>query len=90
MTSEVFLEPFVDTTRAAEFLSVKPRWLLGLARTGKIPAHPLGDGSRRVWRFRLSEIAAAISSTEKSWFASRQRASMVQPKAVPGAIRTEG
>jgi Helix-turn-helix domain len=62
MTSEVSLEPFVDTTRAAEFLSVKPRWLLGLARAGKIPAHPLGDGKRRVWRFRLSELAHAISS----------------------------
>jgi len=61
MTSEVFLEPFVDTTRAAEFLSVKPRWLLGF-RAGKIPAHSLGDGKRRVWRFKLSELAHAISS----------------------------
>jgi Helix-turn-helix domain len=62
MTSEVSLEPFVDTIRAAEFLSVKPRWLLGLARAGKIPAHPLGDGKRRVWRFRLSELVHSISS----------------------------
>ena len=25
-------------------------------------AHPLGDGVRRVWRFRLSELAAAMCS----------------------------
>jgi Helix-turn-helix domain len=60
MTDQV-LESFVDAARAAEFLAVKPRWLLDLARAGKIPAHPIGDGARRVWRFRLSEIAAAVA-----------------------------
>jgi hypothetical protein len=89
MTDQV-LESFVDAARAAEFLAVKPRWLLDLARAGKIPAHPLGDGARRVWRFRLSELAAAVSSTEKSGFASRQKARMVQPQAVPGTIGMEG
>ena len=34
--------------------------VLELARAGKLPGHPLGDGSRRVWRFRLSELAAAV------------------------------
>jgi hypothetical protein len=60
MTDQV-LESFVDAARAAEFLAVKPRWLLELARAGKIPAHPLGDGARRVWRFRLSEVADAVA-----------------------------
>jgi len=27
-----------------------------------LPAHPLGDGQRRVWRFRLSELASAVCS----------------------------
>jgi excisionase family DNA binding protein len=54
------LEPFVDAERAAQFLSVTPRYLLELARKGELPAHPLGNGSRRIWRFRLSELAAAI------------------------------
>jgi hypothetical protein len=27
----------------------------------ELPPYPLGDGPRRVWRFRLSEIAAALS-----------------------------
>jgi hypothetical protein len=58
-------EPFVDAHRAAEFLSVKPRYLLDLARRGLIPAYPLGAGCRRQWRFRLSELASALSSGQE-------------------------
>ena len=54
-------EPFVDAARAAGFLSLSPRRVLTLARTGAIPAYPLGNGQRRVWRFRLSELASAVS-----------------------------
>ena len=53
-------EPFVDAACAAEFLSLKPRRLLELARRRRLPAYPLGDGTRRVWRFRLSELSAAM------------------------------
>lgn len=59
-----FLEPFVDADQAARFLSLRRRHVLELARRGAIPAHPLGEGPRRVWRFRLSEVAFAISSQE--------------------------
>ncbi len=55
------LESFVDAIRAAEFLSVTPRYILGLARKGHIPAHPLGSGQRRIWRFRLSELSRAFA-----------------------------
>lgn len=55
-------EPFVDANRAAEFLCLRPRRVLELARQGAIPAHPLGEGQRKVWRFRLSELAAAMCS----------------------------
>jgi hypothetical protein len=54
------LEPFVDATRAAEFLGIRPRRLLELARGGQIPGYPIGTGVRRTWRFRLSEISKAI------------------------------
>jgi hypothetical protein len=54
-------EPFVDAARAAEFLSLKPRRVLELARSGELPAHPLGGGVRRIWRFRLSELATAMA-----------------------------
>lgn len=54
------LEPFVDAGQAAEFLRLHRRRLLQLARQGKLPAYPIGDGPRKVWRFRLSELAAAM------------------------------
>jgi hypothetical protein len=84
------LEGFVDADEAGKFLSLNRRRILELARAGRLPGHPIGDGARRVWRFRLSELAAAVAQTEKSWFASRQRTSMVRLKAVPGAIGMEG
>jgi hypothetical protein len=56
------MEPFVDAARAAQFLNLRPRRLLELARKGLIPACPVGDGQRKVWRFRLSEIAAALAA----------------------------
>ena len=84
------LEAFVDADEAAKFLSLNRRRILELARAGKLPGHPIGDGARRVWRFRLSEIADAVASTGKSWFSSRQRTSMVRPKSDAGTIGTEG
>ncbi len=80
MTPEA-LEGFVDADVAGDFLSLNRRRILELARAGKLPGHPIGEGARRVWRFRLSEIADAVSSTEKSclllgrkpvWFSPRQ------------------
>jgi len=84
------LEGFVDADEAGKFLSLTRRRILELARAGKLPGHLIGDGASRTWRFRLSEIAAAVSSTERTWFSSRQRTSMVRATAVPGAIGTEG
>jgi len=58
-------EPFVSAQEAAQFLSVKRRYLLELARRGIAGAYPLGTGSKRkVWVFRLSELAAAIERDE--------------------------
>jgi hypothetical protein len=53
-------EPFVDSIKAAAFLSIRPRHLLALARAGVIPAHPLGTGQRKLWRFRLSELQTTL------------------------------
>jgi hypothetical protein len=58
------LEAFVDADAAAIFLSLTRRRVLDLARARKLPGHPIGDGARRVWRFRLSEIAAVIAATK--------------------------
>ena len=53
-------ERFVDAPTAAKFLSISQRSILLLARQGELPAHPLGQGPRRIWRFRLSELAKAM------------------------------
>jgi hypothetical protein len=50
-------ERFVDSAVAAKFLSIQRRQLLQLPREGKLPAYPIGDGQRRLWRFRLSDLA---------------------------------
>ncbi len=78
-------ERFVDAVRAAEFLSLRPRHVLELARAGKLPGHPIGSGARRVWRFRLSELAAAVAQTEKSGFTSLATRSK-KAEAVPGRM----
>ena len=66
-------EPFVSAQEAAQFLSVKRRYLLELARRGIAGAYPLGTGSKRkVWVFRLSELAAAIARDENSILNSRK------------------
>ena len=55
-------EPFVSADAAAQFLSVKRRYLLALARSGIAGAYALGTGSvRKVWVFRLSELAEALA-----------------------------
>jgi len=79
------LEHFVDADEAARFLSLTRRRVLDLARAKKLPAHPIGDGARRVWRFRLTELAAAVVSTQKIGLASRERAGMVRPQTISGA-----
>jgi len=50
------LEPYVDVKRAASYLSVAVKTLNEWARLEKIPAYPWGDGSRKTWRFKLSEL----------------------------------
>jgi len=80
------LESFVDADQAANFLSLSRRCVLDLARAKKLPGHPIGDGPRRVWRFRLSELAAAIASTQKFGLASQERARIVRPQTISGAF----
>jgi excisionase family DNA binding protein len=41
---------------AAPILKMNPRTLVKWAREGYVPAHPLGEGKRRLWRFFESEI----------------------------------
>ena len=63
MSTPVQFEPYVDAKALAEHLSVTRRQVLEMTRRGIIPAHPLGIGTRRkVWRYKISEVEAAIAS----------------------------
>jgi len=70
-------EPYVDASRAAEFLAMSRKMLLSLARRGALPAHPVGDGVRKVWKFRLSELdswmqSALSSASDQGRFTERK------------------
>ena len=54
---KVVSEFFVDADEAALFLKINRRTLLQWARQGVLPAHPLGRGSRKTWRFLVSELS---------------------------------
>jgi hypothetical protein len=57
------LEPFVSADEAAQFVGIRRRELLALARRGIAGAYPLGTGTERhIWVFRLSELASAITA----------------------------
>lgn len=43
MSADMLPEPFVDATRAAEFLGIKPRRILEMARSGQLPGYPARD-----------------------------------------------
>jgi excisionase family DNA binding protein len=49
-------EPYVEAGRAAAYLSTSRKTLLKKARAGGLPAHPIGAGRKKMWRFRISEL----------------------------------
>jgi hypothetical protein len=58
-------EHFVDASTAAEFLAISRKYLLKLSRLGLVPAYPLGIGSRKQWRYLVSELRDWMISTGK-------------------------
>jgi Helix-turn-helix domain len=54
---------FLTAEEAAIFLArVNPRTLTRWARTGLIPTYPLGEGRRRLWRFRRADLLRWMQS----------------------------
>ncbi|HEY1580483.1 MAG TPA: hypothetical protein VGF82_25760 [Terracidiphilus sp.] len=76
------LEAFVSAEEAAAFLSINRRYLLALARRGIAGAYALDPSARRkVWVFRLSELAAEIVS-------KKQCSGVIPNRADRGMIRS--
>ena len=47
---------------AAEYLGIDPRTATRWARAGYLPAHPLGEGKRKFWRFYEHELDAWLAA----------------------------
>ena len=59
------LERYVSADAVAAHLSVERRVVLNLARSGRIPAHPLDPtASKKIWRFKISEIDALLRQNQ--------------------------
>ena len=59
-------ESYVDPEEGAAFLRMHPKTLMRLAREGIVPAYSYNDGSRRRWRFLLSELDTWMRSRVNS------------------------
>jgi excisionase family DNA binding protein len=51
---------WLTATEAAAYLKVQPRSLLLWTRQGKIIGYALSGTKRRIWRFRKSDLDAAL------------------------------
>lgn len=70
---------FLTAEEAAEFLGqINPRTLTRWAREGRIPAYPLGEGMRRLWRFRKADL--------HSWMQSRRSGPGLAPDFESGKL----
>jgi excisionase family DNA binding protein len=49
-------ESYVDAKEGAAFLRIHPKTLMRLAREGDVPAYAFSEGTRRHWRFLISEL----------------------------------
>lgn len=57
-TEPIYLHPGqpLTPTAAAKFLGLDEKTITRWARQGYLPAHPLGEGKRKFWRFLVSEL----------------------------------
>lgn len=56
----------LDPKEAALILKMNSRTLVHWARCGYVPAHPLGEGKRRIWRFFENELLEWVRNRERS------------------------
>jgi predicted site-specific integrase-resolvase len=54
----------LDAEEAAQILRMDRRTLICWARLGYVPAHPLGEGKRKLWRFLEHELLDWVKDRE--------------------------
>ena len=68
----------LDAEEAAALIKMDSRTLLRWARLGYVPAHPLGEGKRRLWRFIEDELL--------EWFENRSYERKLPARSMESAI----
>ena len=70
---------FLTAEEAAESLGgINPATLVRRAREGQVPAYPLEEGKRRLWRFRCADL--------RQWMQSRRRGPVLADCADSGRL----
>jgi Helix-turn-helix domain len=54
--------PLLNPEQAAKVLQMDSRTLVYWARRGYVPAHPMGEGKRKMWRFLEHELLEWIKA----------------------------
>jgi excisionase family DNA binding protein len=62
--SDPMTDHLLDAQEAAQILRMDRRTLVRWARIGYVPAHPLGEGKRKLWRFREHELLEWVEARE--------------------------
>lgn len=76
MTTTPQFEPLLTADQAAALLSIHPKTLQRLARTGRVPAYAvLTGGTRARWRFKQSDLTAYAA--ENANLAQKKKAGSV-------------
>jgi excisionase family DNA binding protein len=52
--------------QAAEYLGLDVKTITRWARQGYLPAHPLGEGKRKFWRFLEGELSVWLAAKTNS------------------------
>lgn len=55
----------LNPQEAADILKMDSRTLVRWARIGYVPAHPLGEGKRKLWRFLEHELLDWVEAQGK-------------------------
>ncbi len=76
----------LDAQEAAQILCMDRRTLVYWARLGYVPAHPLGEGKRKLWRFLEHELLEWVENLEVE--KKRQSASTIEAAINARARRT--
>jgi predicted DNA-binding transcriptional regulator AlpA len=75
---------FLNADEAAHILRMDSHTLVRWARYGYVPAHPLGEGKRKLWRFIEAELTQWLQQREAP---SRKPAASIMGTAIGAHVR---